>query len=225
MEFESSALVEVDVQNDFCPAYTGPDGAHYPEGALAVKRGCEVVAPLNWAAAIFSRHGGKVIATQDWHPEGHVSFASSHPGEKQGNSIKTDYQASQVLWPDHCVQGAVGSAFHALLDMRPVNLIVRKGFRRELDSYSAFFENDRKTPTGLEGYLRSLNISTVVFGGLATDYCVFYSALDAIQLGFETVLLSDAVRAVGYPEGSEEKALAALRHMGAKFTKSREISL
>jgi nicotinamidase/pyrazinamidase len=225
MDFETSALVEIDVQNDFCPAYTGPDGTHYADGALAVNRGGEVVEPLNWAARIFARHGGKVIATQDWHPEGHVSFASSHPGEKQGTAIETDGNASQMLWPDHCVQGEQGAAFHALLDTRPVSLIVRKGYRRELDSYSAFFENDRKTATGLEGYLRHLHISTLVFGGLATDYCVLYSALDAIKLGFETIILSDAVRAVGYPEGSEEKALAVLHHFNARFTKSHELSM
>jgi nicotinamidase/pyrazinamidase len=223
LDYSSTALVMIDVQNDFCPAYTAPDGVQYPEGALAVKNGGEVVSPLNWASSVFARKGGRVIATMDWHPEGHVSFASAHSGAKIGDVIKTQSEAAQTLWPNHCVQGSKGAAFNALLDLKPVNLIIRKGWRKELDSYSAFYENDRKTATGLDGWLRSLNITTLVFGGLATDYCVFYSALDSVNLKFHTVLLEDAVRAVGYPAGSEEKALAALHKLGVEFTTSKEL--
>jgi len=212
-------LLAIDVQNDFCPAYYDPaTSENFPEGALAVKDGCEVVAPLNELAAAFARAGGRVAATQDWHPRGHISFASSHHGKKPGDSL-----ADQVLWPDHCVQSGRGARFHAGFNLSPVSLIVRKGFRPNLDSYSAFFENDRETPTGLEGWIRGLGIETVIVGGLATDYCVFYSAMDSLRLGFETILVKDAVRGVGYPEGSVEKAIQEMRDAGVIFFDSARI--
>jgi nicotinamidase/pyrazinamidase len=218
-EISTALLREIDVQNDFCPAYAALSGEKYPAGALAVNRGDEVIGPLNALAAAFAAAGGRVAATQDWHPAGHISFASAHRGKKPGEVIDLPPDAAaetggQVLWPDHCVQGSRGAAFHDKLDLRPVHLIVRKGFRPGLDSYSAFFENDRKTPTGLEGWLRGLGIQAVILGGLATDYCVYYSALDARRLGFETAVLTDAVRGVGYPEGSVEKALDDMRAQG-----------
>jgi len=217
LHIAKTLLLAIDVQNDFCPAYTASSD-NYPDGSLAVRDGCEVVAPLNALSAAFARCGGRVAATQDWHPKGHFSFASSHPGRSPGDSL-----SDQVLWLDHCVQGERGAAFHAGFDLAPVNLIVRKGFRQELDSYSAFFENDRETPTGLEGWIRGLGIDTVIIGGLATDYCVFYSAMDSQRLGFATIIAEDAVRGVGYPAGSVEKAVSQMRAAGVIFSDSAKL--
>jgi nicotinamidase/pyrazinamidase len=196
INFERSALLEIDVQNDFCPG-----------GALAVADGDKVIAPLNEAARRFAAACAPVIATQDWHPAGHCSFASAAPAGK-------GVTEAEVLWPDHCVQGTAGADFHAGLDLRPVTLIVRKGFRPHIDSYSAFFENDRKTPTGLAAFLRGLGVDTVYLGGLATDYCVFFTAMDAVKNKFAVYLLGDAVRGVNYPEGSVEKALREMKSAG-----------
>ncbi|QQO07420.1 nicotinamidase [Breznakiella homolactica] len=244
IDFFRSALLEIDVQNDFCPAYTNAGGVRFPEGTLAVKDGGAVVAPLNRFAEKLNYAGGKVVATQDWHPLGHVSFASSHPGMKIHDVITVPIDISgdsgkkteasltgiplpsaveQVLWPDHCVQGSAGAQLHGGLNLNFVNCIIRKGSSKEIDSYSAFFENDRRTSTGLEGYLRDLDIGTVFLGGLATDYCVFYSAMDAVRLGFVTVVLTDAVRGVGSPEGSVEKAFDVMRSAGISFMDSKEI--
>ena len=207
MNIAKTLLLAIDVQNDFCP-----------EGALAVKDGDKVIAPLNALAAAFAKCGGRVAATQDWHPKGHFSFASTHPDKKPGDRL-----ADQTLWPDHCVQGGRGADFHATFDLAPVNLIVRKGFRPKLDSYSAFFENDRKTPTGLEGWIRGLGIDTVIIGGLATDYCVFYSAMDAQRLGLTTIIAEDAVCGVGYPIDSVEKAVSEMRAAGVIFSDSEKL--
>ncbi|MDR2477254.1 MAG: bifunctional nicotinamidase/pyrazinamidase [Treponema sp.] len=223
LDMSKTVLLIIDVQNDFCPAYTSNTGGRNPPGALAVRDGCDVVAPLNSLAAAVAIAGGRVAATQDWHPGGHVSFASSHQGKKAGDRIDLAAAPGQVLWPGHCVQGTWGAAFHDRLDLNPISLIVRKGFRRDLDSYSAFFENDRKTPTGLEGWIRSLDIQTVILGGLATDYCVRYSALDARRLGFTTIIASDAVRGVGYPEGSVEQAIDEMKAEGIRFALSAEL--
>ena len=213
-------LLAIDVQNDFCPAYTNAEGVTGPDGALAVRDGSAVVAPLNALAAAFAA-GGRVAATQDWHPPGHVSFASSYREKKPGDLI--DLAAPQVLWPDHCVQGTWGAAFHESLNLNPVNLIVRKGFRKGLDSYSAFFENDRVTPTGLDGWMQTLFIETVLIGGLATDYCVFHSAMDAISLGYNTIIIEDAVRGVNYPAGSIDDAIAHMKKAGIVFASSRKL--
>lgn len=209
MNIAKTLLLEIDVQNDFCPG-----------GALAVADGNCVIAPLNALAAAFDLAGGWVAATQDWHPTGHASFASAHKGRKPGDIIDLNNIKGQVLWPDHCIQGEWGSAFHDDLDTKPINLIIRKGFHRGLDSYSAFFENDRKTPTGLEGWISRLGINTVVIGGLATDYCAFYSAMDAIRLELKTIIISDAVRGVGYPEGSVKFAVDQMRAAGIAFMES-----
>ncbi|MDR3276208.1 MAG: nicotinamidase [Treponema sp.] len=174
-----------------------------PGGSLAVAEGDAVLGPLNTLAGKFAQEGGRVIATADWHPADHVSF--------------------QTLWPVHCVQGTGGAAFHEGLDLRPVNLILHKGFRRELDSYSAFFENDRTTATGLDGFLRSLGIGTVALGGLATDYCVLYSAMDAVRLGYTTIVLRDAVRGVGQPAGSVEAAFKQMEAAGVIILNSAEL--
>ena len=205
-------LLIIDVQNDFCPG-----------GALAVNDGDAVVQPLNAIAKSLAAKGGRVAATQDWHPAGHISFASSHNGRNPGDVIDTSLVKGQVLWPDHCVQGTKGADFHDDLDLKSVSLIIRKGFRGELDSYSAFFENDKKTQTGLEGWIKSLGIETVIMGGLATDYCVFFSAMDCKHLGFNTIIACDAVRGVGFPEGSVEKAIAEMKDAGIIFAASQEL--
>ena len=173
------ALIVVDVQNDFCPG-----------GALAVAGGDEIVEPINNRMADFDA----VILTQDWHPAGHSSFASSHKAAKF-STTEMPY-GSQVLWPDHCVQGSIGAAFHKDLDIDRADLILRKGYRPGIDSYSAFFENDRRTATGLEGYLKTRVVFDVTFVGLATDYCVAYSALDAARLGFTVSVDTALCRAI-----------------------------
>ena len=181
MQIESSdVLILIDVQNDFCPG-----------GALAVPRGDEVVAPILGIAPRF-RH---TILTQDWHPADHTSFAASHAGKKPYESIELAYGA-QTLWPAHCIQGTPGADFFPALRLPQAELILRKGFRPQIDSYSVFFENDRTTPTGLAGYLRERGLTRVFFAGLAYDYCVGYSALDARRLGFPAVVLRDACRAI-----------------------------
>ncbi|MDR0512829.1 MAG: bifunctional nicotinamidase/pyrazinamidase [Treponema sp.] len=209
IRLQNTALVMIDVQNDFCPG-----------GALAVSGGDEVAAPLNRMAAFVAQRGGKVIATQDWHPACHASFASSHSGKNPGETVNLPGVDGQILWPDHCVQGSGGADLHSSLDLKPVSVIIRKGFHQNLDSYSAFFENDRKTATGLDALLRSLSIDTVFIGGLATDYCVLFSALDAASLGYKTFVLTDACRAVGVPDGSAERALKQLQGAGVIITES-----
>ena len=180
MRVDNAALVVVDVQNDFCPG-----------GALEVPAGDAVVSAINGIAPRFSAR----ILTQDWHPPGHHSFASSHPGRAPFETKELSY-GEQVLWPDHCVQGTAGAAFHPDLVTDGADLVLRKGFRREIDSYSAFYENDRRTPTGLTGYLRSRGISRLFFAGLATDFCVAYSAIDGAREGFEVAVVEDACRSI-----------------------------
>lgn len=174
------ALVVVDVQNDFCPG-----------GALAVAEGHKILPLVNELIATFDH----VVLTQDWHPDRHSSFASVHPGREPFQSIQMSY-GEQTLWPDHCIQGTGGAAFHPALRWTKAELIIRKGFHRDIDSYSAFFENDRATPTGLAGYLRERGIGTLTLAGLATDFCVAYSALDAVRLGFDVTVRLDACRAI-----------------------------
>lgn len=176
----NEALIVIDVQNDFCPG-----------GALAVTDGDAILPQVNRFIAEFPH----VILTQDWHPAGHSSFASAHPGAKPFDSTTMPY-GQQTLWPDHCIQGTSGADFHDSLDWTRAELIVRKGFRPKIDSYSAFFENDRTTPTGLGGYLKERGISKLAFCGLALDYCVAYSALDAAKLGFEARVLVSACRGI-----------------------------
>ena len=212
IDFSTTALLLVDLQNDFCPG-----------GALAVKSGDEVVEPLNKLAGLFSRMGGRVIATQDWHTSNHISFASSHPDKKPGDIIKLPTVREQILWPDHCVQGTEGAKFHSKLNLDLVHLIIRKGYTWELDSYSVFYENDKKTPTGLDGFLKNLRIKTVFMGGLATDYCIFYSAMDAAYYGFETFIIWDAVRGIDYPRGSIESAIEAMKLSGIRIINSSNI--
>jgi nicotinamidase/pyrazinamidase len=173
-------LLVIDVQNDFCPG-----------GALAVPRGDEVVAVINGLIERFAH----VVLTQDWHPAHHGSFASSHRDAAPFSQISMPY-GPQTLWPDHCIQGSTGAQFHSGLRWIKAELVIRKGFRREIDSYSAFFENDRHTPTGLTGYLRERGFTRVFCAGLAFDYCVRYSAEDAKAQHFETRVIEDACRAI-----------------------------
>lgn len=197
---DHDCLIVIDVQNDFCPG-----------GALAVPDGDAVVPLINRLAADVHH----MVLTQDWHPPGHQSFASSHPGSAIFSTVSLAY-GDQTLWPDHCVQGTAGAQFHRDLDVDRAQLILRKGFRRSIDSYSAFFENDRVTPTGLEGYLRVRGLSRLIFAGLATDYCVAYSALDAARLGFEVTVIPDACRAIDL-SGSLESAWAAMQSAGIRL--------
>ncbi len=196
----SKAIIVIDVQNDFCPG-----------GALAVKQGDEIVPEINRVV----RNYPVRVFTQDWHPTGHSSFASSHSGKAPFQSIEMPY-GTQVLWPDHCVQGSDGADFHEDLHVEPADLILRKGFRPEIDSYSAFFENDQTTPTGLEGYLRTRGVSHVTLVGLATDYCVAWSALDAAKLGFGVKVKLAACRAIDL-DGSLEAALEKMRAAGIEL--------
>ncbi len=192
-----SALLVIDVQNDFCPG-----------GALAVTGGDQIVPKVNALIGEFAH----VVLTQDWHPATHSSFASSHPGAAPFSSLEMPY-GPQTLWPDHCVQGTYGADFLAGMTWNKAQLVIRKGFRPDIDSYSAFFENDRRTPTGLAGYLRERGLTRLVLVGLATDYCVAYSALDAARLGFAATVRLDACRAIDLA-GSLRTMQAQMREAG-----------
>ena len=192
-----TALIVIDVQNDFCPG-----------GALAVADGDSIIPPVN---ALLADYPVRVF-TQDWHPAGHSSFASSHPGADPYSLTQMPY-GPQVLWPDHCVIGSTGAAFHPDLQTDPADLIIRKGFRPEIDSYSAFFENDHKTPTGLEGYLRTRGVTNLTLVGLATDFCVNFSAIDAARLGFTVTVREDLCRAIDF-DGSLAAARDQMRAAG-----------
>jgi nicotinamidase/pyrazinamidase len=204
---ESDVLLAVDVQNDFCPG-----------GALAVARGDEIVPLVNRLGERFPH----VVLTQDWHPPGHRSFASAHPGRHPFETIEVDYGA-QTLWPDHCVEGTPGAAFHSGLWLPRAELIVRKGFHPAIDSYSALYENDRKTPTGLAGYLRERGFKRLFLAGLATDFCVQYSALDARRAGFAVVVIEDACRGIDL-DGSLAAAYAAMAAAGVERITSAAIT-
>ncbi len=190
-------LIVIDVQNDFCPG-----------GALAVPEGDAIVAGVNARMAEFDA----VILTQDWHPGDHSSFASQHGGLNPFEATAMPY-GPQVLWPDHCVQGTDGAAFHRGLDTTRADLIIRKGFRAAIDSYSAFFENDHQTPTGLEGYLRTRGVERLTMVGLATDFCVNFSALDAAGLGFDVTVDLSLCRAIDL-DGSLAAALEGMKDAG-----------
>ena len=200
---ERDLLLVVDVQNDFCP-----------EGALGVPDGDAVVPVINRIQPGFAH----VVLTQDWHPAGHQSFASTHPGHQPFETVEVAY-GPQTLWPDHCVQGTPGAAFHPDLETTKAEMIVRKGTRAEIDSYSAFYENDRTTATGLAGYLRERGFTRVFICGLATDYCVHFSALDAAREGFEAVLIEDACRGIDL-DGSLAAAKGAMAGAGIAFIAS-----
>ncbi|HTS41234.1 MAG TPA: bifunctional nicotinamidase/pyrazinamidase [Xanthobacteraceae bacterium] len=203
---DGDILLVVDVQNDFCPG-----------GNLPVPRGDEVIPVINRLAAQFEH----VVLTQDWHPRGHQSFASAHPGKKPYETINVSY-GPQVLWPDHCVQGTSGADFRKDLQIPRAELVLRKGYHREIDSYSAFYENDRKTPTGLAGYLRERGFARVFLAGLAYDFCVRYSAEDAHREGFQVVVIEDACRGIDV-DGSVNATRQALAVLGVHCAASELI--
>ena len=194
---DREVLLIVDVQNDFCPG-----------GALAVPEGDAIIPAVNLLAGEFAH----VILTQDWHPPGHLSFAGAHPGRQPFETIDAPY-GPQTLWPDHCVQGTAGAAFHPALEVPHAELILRKGYRRAIDSYSAFRENDRRTPTGLTAYLRERGFDRVTLCGLATDYCVLFSALDAREAGFAVEVAAQACRGIDL-DGSLARAMGAMTEVG-----------
>ncbi|MCF3973269.1 bifunctional nicotinamidase/pyrazinamidase [Paracoccus salsus] len=191
------ALIVIDMQNDFCPG-----------GALAVADGDEIIGPINAMMADFDA----VVLTQDWHPAHHASFADNHPNGEAFSVIDMPY-GKQVLWPRHCVIGSEGAAFHRSLDLSRADLVIRKGFRPQIDSYSAFFDNDHRTPTGLAGYLRERQMDAVTFVGLAHDFCVAWSALDAARLGFSVTVVEQATRAIDL-DGSKARAQGDMREAG-----------
>ncbi len=206
----NTALIIVDVQNDFCPG-----------GALAVPDGDAIVPTINRLATRFAN----VLLTQDWHPAGHASFASSHAGKRPFNIVAMPY-GPQVLWPDHCIQATHGAAFHPALDVPHAQMIVRKGYRRDVDSYSGFLEADRATPTGLAGTLRERGITTIVIAGLATDFCVAWTALDAVRLGLAATVVEDACRGIDAPTvsgGTLAKAWSDMTAAGVRRVTSADV--
>jgi len=203
---QDDVLLVVDVQNDFCPG-----------GALAIPDADQIVPVVNRVARRFPH----IILTQDWHPAGHRSFASSHPGKKPFDVTTLDY-GEQILWPDHCVQGTRGAELRADLDLKRAELLLRKGFRRDIDSYSAFYENDHKTPTGLEGYLRQRGFKRVVIVGLALDFCVRYSAEDAAGHGFKVAVIMDGCWAID-TDGSLDATRDSFRSLDVRMIHSTDV--
>ena len=197
MRKDNEAILVIDVQKDFCPG-----------GALAVPGGDEIVVPISALVPEFEVR----VFTQDWHPADHLSFASQHQG-LEPFAVTDLHYGTQVLWPDHCVIGSRGAAFHGRLDTRAADIVIRKGFRREIDSYSTFFENDQSTPTGLDGYLRSRGVEKVTLVGLATDFCVNYSALDAARLGYDVTVIEKLCRAIDL-DGSLASARKGMKDAG-----------
>lgn len=202
-----TALIVVDIQNDFCHG-----------GRLAVAGGDEIVPLVN----VLGKRFATVVLTQDWHPAGHSSFASSHPGKVPFEAVAMSY-GPQVLWPDHCVRGSAGAAFHPGLDLAMAQAVIRKGCRREVDSYSGFVEADRTTPTGLGGYLKERGIARVAVVGLATDFCVNWTAQDAARHGFETLVVEEACRAIDL-EGSLDRAWAEMTALGVRRAELADFS-
>jgi nicotinamidase/pyrazinamidase len=204
---DTDVLIVIDVQNDFCPG-----------GRLAVPGGDEVVPVINRLAPRFAN----IVLTQDWHPHDHFSFASMHPGKRPGDLIAAPY-GPQILWPDHCVQETSGARFHGSLCLPQAGMILRKGFHRTIDSYSAFYENDRRTPTGLTGYLRERSLTRVFLAGLAFDFCVRYSAEDAHRAGLSVFVIEDACRSIDL-DRSAEAARAALRGLEIQSISSGDLA-
>jgi nicotinamidase/pyrazinamidase len=202
----SDVLIVVDIQNDFCPG-----------GKLAVPRGDEIIPLINRLSSLFT----DVVLTQDWHPSDHQSFASQHPGRRPFESIALPY-GPQVLWPDHCIQATSGAAFHPSLDIAPAALVLRKGMHRNIDSYSAFYENDHKTPTGLAGYLRERGFKRAFIAGLAFDFCVRFSAEDAHSNGFPVFVVDNACRGIDV-DGSMDATRASLAARGIACIGADEI--
>ena len=197
----AKALICIDIQNDFCPG-----------GALAVAQGDDIIPLVNQMMHTAKSDGQAVILTQDWHPDNHASFADNHENAQPFDMVEMSY-GGQVLWPKHCVQGSQGAAFHDMLHSDSADLVIRKGFRKEIDSYSAFFENDQSTPTGLHGYLQTRGVTHLTMVGLATDFCVAFSALDGAKLGYDVSVDLAACRAIDL-DGSLAAQLDAMRTAG-----------
>jgi nicotinamidase/pyrazinamidase len=205
------ALIIVDVQKDFMP-----------NGALPVLEGDLIIPGINKAIEKFHAAGNTIVLTQDWHTPNHQSFASAYKGKKPYDAFSSE-GIGPVVWPDHCVRGTQGAEFHPALNTEFARLIIRKGTNPKIDSYSAFIENDKKTETGLSGYLRTIGIKRIFLCGLALDYCVFYTAVDGKDLGFDTVLMVDLTRPVGAPEGIISRALKEMTAKGIIFTNANQV--
>lgn len=199
------ALIIVDMQNDFMPG-----------GALPVEEGDQIIDNINRIAEIFKENNGLVVLTQDWHPENHMSFASSHPDKDPGDEFHSE-GIGPILWPDHCVQDSKGANFHDKLKVKLAHAIIRKGYNHSVDSYSGFIENDKKSETGLAGFLKSLNIKRIFICGLALDYCCYFTALDGLDFGFEVYFLVNLTRGIDLPPGNITKSLQQMRDKGIKF--------
>lgn len=203
----NDALVVVDVQNDFMP-----------DGALPVEEGDVIVEGINIIAQKFKNNGGKIILTQDWHPHNHKSFASTHPGKNPGDEFQTEDGAiGPVLWPDHCVQGTKGAEFYEDLNHEIADAIIQKGTNPEIDSYSGFLENDKKSETGLSAKLRTLDVKRIFVCGLALDYCCAYTAIDGVDFGFETCFFMDLTRGIDLPPGNISNSIEQMKKKGIKF--------
>ncbi|MFX1236881.1 MAG: bifunctional nicotinamidase/pyrazinamidase [Promethearchaeota archaeon] len=210
---KDDTLIVIDIQNDFIPG-----------GAFPVEKGDEILDTINEIIEIFKFKNGIIVLTQDWHPSDHMSFASNHPNKDPGDEYQSnDGAIGPVLWPDHCVQGTIGAMFHKKLNVNAARAIIRKGIHPEIDSYSAFLENDRKTETGLSGYLKSLKTKRIFLCGLALDYCCYFSAMDATSFGFETYFIVDLTKGIDLPQGSISDAFKSMKKEGIKFTKSNYI--
>ncbi|MHA2269608.1 MAG: bifunctional nicotinamidase/pyrazinamidase [Promethearchaeota archaeon] len=211
---QSDALIIVDIQNDFTPG-----------GALSVEGGDSIIEGINKVAEFFKNQSRNVILTQDWHPQGHLSFASSHPGRNPGDEYQTeDGTIGPILWPNHCIQGTRGAEFHEDLNINLASLIIRKGRNPEVDSYSAFLENDKKTETGLAGYLRSNEINRIFVCGLALDYCCYFTAMDGFDLGFSAFFIIDLTKGIDLPPGNVSASIANMKKKGIKFVNQRNFN-
>ncbi len=210
---KTDALLVVDAQNDFMPG-----------GALAVPSGDEIVNETNELMRSFFLKGSKVILTQDWHPLSHGSFASKYEDKEPYDTFTEKKGLGPILWPDHCVQGTEGAAIHKNININNTHLLLRKGYHKQVDSYSAFLENDKETETGLDGYLKSTGISRVFICGLALDYCVFFSAQDAIHKNYKVFIIIDLTRGIDSPPGNNSKAISAMNKSGVQFVRFKDIS-
>jgi nicotinamidase/pyrazinamidase len=205
----NDALIIVDIQNDFLPG-----------GALAVEKGDEIVEGVNKLALFFKTENARIVLTQDWHPRDHLSFASNHPGKKPGDEYRTG-AIGPILWPNHCIQGTGGAKFHQSLKTEYAHGIVRKGYNKDIDSYSGFMENDKKSETGLAGYLKSLKTKRIFICGLALDYCCFATAMDGVDFGFKVLFINDLTRGIDLPPGNISNAFQSMNKKGIKFAELR----
>ncbi len=210
---QNDALIIIDMQYDFMPG-----------GALPVERGDFIIDEINLIAEKFKKMKSFIVFTQDWHPKGHLSFASSHSGKNPGDEYQTD-AIGPILWPDHCVQGSKGASFHEKLKKDLAHAIIRKGYNPTIDSYSGFIENDKKSETGLSGYLKTLNVKRIFICGLALDYCCYFTAMDGIDLGFEVYFLAELAKGIDNPPGNISNVLVNMINKGIKFANMKSFSV